>query len=124
MQYARSNPGYPRRVKETSEHVDPMSYPLLYGDTAGFGWHCYMQHAENARTQTRTRLTAREYYAHYLMRRDAPDDPARNPLPHGAGRLFQQWVVDAYCKTEGQRLDFLRFNQKQLRADNYSNEGF
>ena len=19
-------------------------------------------------------------------------------LPHGAGRLFQQWLVDAYCK--------------------------
>ena len=61
-------------------------------------------------TQTRTRLTIEQYYAFYLMRRDD------NVLPHGAGRLFQQWAVDAYCKIEGQRLQWARDNQDTLRA--------
>ena len=35
---------------------------------------------------------------------------------HLSGRLFQQFAVDAYVKVEGARLDFIRHNQKQLRA--------
>ena len=34
--------------------------------------------------------------------------------------MFQQYVVDAYVKTEGCRLLFLRNNQRQLRVDLYS----
>ncbi|XP_034945195.1 uncharacterized protein [Chelonus insularis] len=34
-------------------------------------------------------------------------------------RLFQQWVVDSYVKTEKDRLNYLRNNQKQLRAESY-----
>ncbi|XP_034936543.1 uncharacterized protein [Chelonus insularis] len=34
-------------------------------------------------------------------------------------RLFQQWVVDSYVKVEEDRLNFSRFNQKQLRAESY-----
>ena len=38
---------------------------------------------------------------------------------HGLGRLFQQYVVDMYAKIELSRLQYLRFNQSQLRADLY-----
>lgn len=38
---------------------------------------------------------------------------------HHAGRLFQQYVVDAYARIEQERLGFLRFNQKKLRAELY-----
>ena len=38
---------------------------------------------------------------------------------HLAGKLFQQFAVDAYVKIEGQRLDFIRHNQNQLRAESY-----
>ena len=38
---------------------------------------------------------------------------------HLSSRLFQQFLVDAYVKVEGQRLDFIRRNQAQLRADSY-----
>ena len=40
-------------------------------------------------------------------------------LPHAAGRLFQQYCVDAYCKAEGQRLHWCRNNQDTLRTEEY-----
>ncbi|KAI9106956.1 hypothetical protein K1719_022484 [Acacia pycnantha] len=36
-----------------------------------------------------------------------------------AGRLFQQFVVDAYTMIEAQRLLWVRTHQKELRADMY-----
>jgi len=36
-----------------------------------------------------------------------------------AKRLYQQFLVDAYCKIETERLQFLRHEQKALRADCY-----
>lgn len=38
-------------------------------------------------------------------------------LIHCSGKVFQQYPVDAYVKTEGCRLFFIRNNQRQLRAD-------
>ena len=113
VQYSRT--GALKRVSEMSCHLDPLSYPLLYWspNAFGFGWHPKMTHRADRQTASRTRLTAEQYYSYYLMRRDD------NPLPHGAGRLFQQWVVDAYCKVEGQRLFFARNNQELLRAADY-----
>ena len=35
------------------------------------------------------------------------------------GRLMQQYVVDMYAKIEQLRLNFIRNNQKQLRAELY-----
>ena len=34
-----------------------------------------------------------------------------------AKRLFQQFLVDAYCKIKTERLQFLRREQKALQAD-------
>ena len=36
-----------------------------------------------------------------------------------AKRLFQQYLVDAYCKIETERLQFLRHEQTALRPDCY-----
>ena len=36
-----------------------------------------------------------------------------------AKQLFQQFLVDAYCKIETERLQFLRHKQKALHADCY-----
>ena len=38
-------------------------------------------------------------------------------MPHAGGRLFQQYVVDAYCKIEAQRLDWVEKNQDKLRTE-------
>lgn len=40
---------------------------------------------------------------------------------HLGGRLFQQFVVDQYCKIEEhRRLNYLRLNQENLRSDLYN----
>ncbi|CAB4488149.1 unnamed protein product [Rhizophagus irregularis] len=39
---------------------------------------------------------------------------------HYFGRLFQQWIVDMYTIVEHTRLNYLRFNQKRIRAELYN----
>ncbi|KAG1064433.1 hypothetical protein G6F42_027004 [Rhizopus arrhizus] len=39
---------------------------------------------------------------------------------HSFGKLFHQYVVYMYAKMEQQRLKFIWFNQKALRAEVYS----
>ncbi|XP_076061544.1 uncharacterized protein LOC143037294 [Oratosquilla oratoria] len=39
---------------------------------------------------------------------------------HSGGKLFQQYIVDAYVKVEGCRLKFIAENQAQLRVAMYS----
>ncbi|KMZ62956.1 hypothetical protein ZOSMA_4310G00010, partial [Zostera marina] len=41
-----------------------------------------------------------------------------NPIRLG-GKLYQQYLVDSYVKVEQDRLDYIRFNQKELKAENY-----
>lgn len=33
------------------------------------------------------------------------------------GKLTQQYIVDAYCKIEAERLSYIRFNQGKLRVE-------
>ena len=98
-------PSYVRHLQNVSflsPHVDPLTYVLLFPDGL-MGWHDGLKHRADQRTNTNQRLTSGQFYAHRLM----VFDP-ENPLPHGAGMLFQQYVVDAYCRAEAQRLNYLR----------------
>jgi hypothetical protein len=36
-----------------------------------------------------------------------------------SGMLFQEWIVSSYCKMEGSRLDWVRHNQTEIRAEMY-----
>ena len=38
-----------------------------------------------------------------------------------SGRILQEWLCLKFWKAELQRLQFVRFNQKHLRADLYNN---
>ena len=114
---------YPRdenkhRVSELHRYVDPMSYPLLFPRGFPEGWSEGLQHSHQHRSSAgkRTRITLLQYYSHRLMRRTGERESI---LPHAGGRLFQQYCVDAYCKAEGQRLQWLRYNQNALRAEEY-----
>src|SRR5258705_395384 len=48
-----------------------------------------------------------------------------SPMSHGAfrsvqgGRLFQQYIVDAWASIEQSELNWVRHNQKTIRADLY-----
>lgn len=45
--------------------------------------------------------------------------PSERSILLNAGRLLQQYVVDMYVKIETARLNFIRDNQKEIRADLY-----
>jgi len=56
-----------------------------------------------------------QFYAYYLHTRDNVFSTI-----HNSGRLFQEWLVDAFAQIENNRLQFHRMNQDKLRADLYS----
>ena len=112
---------YPRqehqhRVSELHPAVDPMSYPLLFPRGTPEGWSTDLVHDPDhqSKAKRRTRLTMLQFYSNRLMRREGA-----SILPHAGGRLFQQYCVDAYTKTEAQRLNWVRFNQAKLRTEEY-----
>ena len=57
-----------------------------------------------------------EFYAYRMMPR-LPAATLDSELPHAAGRLFQQYIVDAYAKVESQRLKWVVEDQKKLRVE-------
>ena len=57
-----------------------------------------------------------EFYAHRLMQRHLARSGTVE-MPHAGGRLFQQYLVDAYTKVEAMRLDWVTRNQQRLRTE-------
>jgi hypothetical protein len=105
----------------------PLHYPLLfpYGED---GWHpnipfngviAYVDldedHAGESELQRKhCNVTMAEFYGYRLQHRDI-DGIA---LLRG-GRLWHQYIVDAYAAIEQNRLKYLRLKQKKLRVDLY-----
>ena len=52
------------------------------------------------------------------MDHNETDGPNSNML-HYFGKLYQQYIVDQFCKIELMRLRFIKSNQQKLRADLY-----
>ena len=101
----------PQRISYMSCNLDPMCYyPLLFprGD---LGWYDTMQHVEEHWTATRTRVTMQQFHCYRLEE--------FSPI-HSGGKLFQQYAVVAYVKTEGCRLYYICNNQAKLRVELYS----
>ncbi|XP_071035337.1 uncharacterized protein [Parasteatoda tepidariorum] len=72
-----------------------------------------MEHVQERRTAKRICVTQLQYYAYRLAIR------SEFSLLHISGKLFQQFIVDVYVRTEGSRLNYLRLNQKDLRVELY-----
>jgi len=60
-----------------------------------------------------SKVTLMDYQKYYLQCRNNYN------ILHHSGRLFQQYCVDSYARIEQDRLQFLRFNQKKIRAELY-----
>ena len=88
-------------ISEIHRSYDPLQYPLLfpYGND---GWHV------NLKLQNGKKLTALVYYRYHIMVRENVSVLLR------AKRLFQQYLVDAYCKIETEWLKYLRREQTAL----------
>jgi len=84
----------------------------------GFQWDGsgFIQDDENAVGGKRSsaRLTMLQFYAYILQHHINEEWILR------AGRLLQQFIVDAYACTEQNRLKFIFENQRQLRCDLYN----
>ncbi|XP_074373506.1 uncharacterized protein LOC141713835 [Apium graveolens] len=116
-----------KRVYETCKHFMSLQYPLLflYGDD---GFHLNIplkskkqnvpvepvndQHPDE--TRHITAVIMREYYAYKLMIR--PDEGMNL---HLGGRLWQQFVFDAFVVVEQYRLDWIRNHQSTIYSDLY-----
>lgn len=103
-----------RFVSVLEPSLDPMAYPLLfpYGE---LGWHPHIQHSSANATAQRHKTTLLQFISYRLAIRDGFS------ILHRSAKLFQQFVVDAYVRIEGTRLQFIRHNQSQLRVDLYLN---
>ena len=118
--------GILQRISQLHPSYIPLHYVLLfpYGDP---GWHPYilMVHQANSNQNTRENedvdsryVTMMQYYAYRLQVRQNGSLEAF--ALHRSGRLFQQYIVDAYACIEQNRLNYLKLNQKQIRAELYN----
>ncbi len=110
---------YKKKIHQTNPFCDPMTYPLFH-PTGILGWHTNLLlnpdlNPRSHNPRKAERVTLKQYYCYQMSaRRDS-----FNPILRGRA-LAQQYLVDAYCKIESERLSFLRENQKKLRAERYS----
>ncbi|XVF67234.1 hypothetical protein PTKIN_Ptkin10aG0104100 [Pterospermum kingtungense] len=102
-----------QRISDLHPAFIAMQYPILfpYGED-GFHLDIKYQSTTRRRQTKRGCVTAREYYAFVIQQR----------LGQGlslikGGKLFHQYVVDAFTSVEGMCLDYVKRNQKKLRSD-------
>src|SRR6185436_19643988 len=100
-----------QRINPNSGHVDPMVFPLLFALVES-GWYINVKNALPQRIDLS--LTPADFYASGIATRK----DQFNQLHH-TGKLFQQYIVHAYCTVECQRLDYMHHNQEQLRVECY-----
>lgn len=101
------------RISYLSCHLDPMVYPLLFPNGEQ-GWHIGIPHKVNHQTRVHNKVTMQQFYSFRLARRQGFS------ALHQAGKLLQQYIVDAYVKVEGCHLNFVANNQAQLLVSMYS----
>ncbi|XP_075665209.1 uncharacterized protein LOC142634842 [Castanea sativa] len=92
-----------------------LQYPLLfpYGED-GFRLGILYSNVDGIKSDTTDSVTMREYYAYRLQEREHEGHTLVN-----GGRLFQQFVVDAYTCIEEIRLMWVKENQDKLRIELY-----
>ena len=102
----------PRDIPFLSSNIDPMTYPILFPH-GEYGWKSQMSHNAERASGTRNVVTMLQFYAHRLAVREL-----FSPIFYG-GKLFQQYVVDAYLRVEANNLNYIKQNQTKLRVDSY-----
>jgi len=96
-------------LNSTNEMVSPMTYPLFF-PRGTLGWHPDIRQGNSTR-----RVTRLQYVSYSIGIRKK-----FNPILYG-GKLFQQYCVDEWVKIEGDRMRWIRSNQKTIFADAYKN---
>ncbi|KAL3627397.1 hypothetical protein CASFOL_028760 [Castilleja foliolosa] len=102
--------GTPHRVSKLHSSYIPLQYPLLF-PFAEPGWSPSLK-LHSVSEGRRHKLTVNMYYSFQIHDRHN----VYSLLLRG-GRLFQQYLVDAYTCIEQGRLDFVNANQNLFRSE-------
>ncbi|XP_040368295.1 uncharacterized protein LOC112192958 isoform X3 [Rosa chinensis] len=102
-----------QRVSKIHPKYMSLQYPILfpYGED-GYKPNLLMHKTSTNSQQKRERISMRSYITYQIQDRRNVE----NTLLQG-GRLFQQFLVDAYATVEEDRLDWIRKNQKNFRNE-------
>ncbi|XP_069963810.1 phosphatidylinositol phosphatase PTPRQ isoform X4 [Bactrocera oleae] len=100
-----------QRVSEIHRSYDPLQYPLLF--PFGNDGYCINIPQQNT-TATFKTVSCMQFHAFRFMMRINDF----NSIHYFKG-LFNQYCVDMAAKMISERLDFLKRNQKKLRAEEY-----
>ena len=121
-----------QRISERHRSYDALQYPLLFCrgedgyDIALPQTDPHTKQSVPTKTDTKScgvsqiklkptkTVSASDFYAYRIMLRT--DDV--NTL-HRCGHLFHQFITDMFANIEAERLNFTRFNQTKLRAEEY-----
>lgn len=103
-----------KRISHLHPMYSPLHYVLMFPHGEQ-GWHTNIPSNPGPNGEMRSpNVSQRRYYSYRLHPR--PDHPE---TIFRAGRLFQQYVVDAWASIESSELYWIRHNQKNIRADLY-----
>lgn len=110
----QSRTGKLQRISELHPAYLPLQYPLLfpYGED-GFRLGIDIGFVDTT-GRKRKKVTMREFFAFRIQHR-----VGESPTLVMSGRLFQQFLVDAYTMIESNRLRYIWLNQKNLRSEHY-----
>nr|GEV35232.1 DNA helicase [Tanacetum cinerariifolium] len=103
----------PQRVNKLHPCYMSLQFPLLfvYGEE-GYQKDMKLINIPGQSTRGEKRLSMNMYYAYQIH-----DRLNHYNLLTREGRLFQQYVVTAYCAVEQNRLDYIRQNQSDIRNE-------
>nr|GEU74590.1 hypothetical protein CTI12_AA123990 [Tanacetum cinerariifolium] len=112
----KNNTG-PQRISELHPNYMALQYPLLfpYGEDRFYEKINYYSNGGSQKTK-HGYVTMKEYYAYIIQQRNN-----KGTILLRRGRLFQQYLVDAFTAIEEQRLKWTKNNQDTLRIDPYHN---
>uniref|UniRef100_A0A914QVQ7 Helitron helicase-like domain-containing protein n=1 Tax=Panagrolaimus davidi TaxID=227884 RepID=A0A914QVQ7_9BILA len=106
--------GVTEYLRSWDPRVEPLTYPLFYPigkETT------YEQQKRDPKNPKSGKLTEREYFNFKFQDRDE-EKYGFNPFLYG-GKLFLQYLCDAWARVENGRLQWYKSNQKQIRAASY-----
>ncbi|PWA83855.1 hypothetical protein CTI12_AA163510 [Artemisia annua] len=105
--------GSPKRINKLHPEYMSLHFPLIfiYGEP---GYHLGLTLADTGdeTTDAPKKMSMKMFYAYQLH-----DRRGQYSLITRSGRLFQEYVVTAYCSVEQSRLDYIREKQNDIRND-------
>ena len=102
------------KIAETHRSYDGLQYPLILCRGEDGYSISIPQVNPVTRNQAIKTVSCMNFYAYHMMTRQNQFN-----MLHRSGMLQNQFWVDQYAKIETERLAFICFNQRQLRAANY-----